>query len=113
MTEWIPRLTRARQHICGQTPTLGARATAAPVAAAAPMVAVPATPAPTPAPAPPVAATVAAPKTVSVRPVPAGYRPAWDDDRLNPMRAKGTAAGEAAMNRKWTQEVPRRLVTGG
>jgi cell division septation protein DedD len=42
--------------------------------------------------------------------VPPGYRPAWQDDRLNPYRAQGTVAGKAAMDLVWTQTVPRRLI---
>lgn len=44
--------------------------------------------------------------------VPPGYTRVWDDDRLNPHRARGTSAGEAAMNRIWTEQVPRVLRTG-
>ncbi|MGC9370211.1 MAG: SPOR domain-containing protein [Paracoccaceae bacterium] len=65
------------------------------------------------------ASTAAAPVTVPrqvVRPapvkIPAGYEPAWKDDRLNPMRAKGTAEGKAQMGLVWTETVPRRLVGG-
>lgn len=46
-------------------------------------------------------------QTVSI---PKGYRPVWKDDRLNPHRAKGTAAGQASMDLVWTQTVPRRLI---
>ncbi|WP_415183785.1 hypothetical protein [Phaeovulum sp.] len=42
--------------------------------------------------------------------IPKGYRPAWDDDRLNPKRAMGTAAGRAQMAQVWTDEVPARLL---
>ena len=42
--------------------------------------------------------------------VPPGYRPVWQDDRLNPYRAHGTVAGKAAMDLVWTQTVPRRLI---
>ncbi len=42
---------------------------------------------------------------------PAGYRAAWDDDRLNPRRGQGTAAGQAQQDQVWTREVPARLVT--
>lgn len=42
--------------------------------------------------------------------VPQGYRPVWQDDRLNPRRAQGTVAGKAAMDLIWTQTVPRRLI---
>lgn len=44
--------------------------------------------------------------------VPRGYRPAWEDDRLNPRRAEGTLAGRDAMNAIWTATVPRRLIDG-
>ncbi len=57
--------------------------------------------------APPVARTAAA---VPASPPP-GYRAAWQDDRLNPNRAVGTAAGQAAQDQVWTREVPARLVT--
>lgn len=42
--------------------------------------------------------------------VPAGYRPVWEDDRLNPRRAQGTVGGKAAMDLVWTDTVPRRLI---
>lgn len=42
--------------------------------------------------------------------IPEGYRPVWQDDRLNPRRAQGTVAGKAAMDLIWTQTVPRRLI---
>ncbi|MGI1663825.1 SPOR domain-containing protein [Palleronia sp. KMU-117] len=41
--------------------------------------------------------------------IPRGYARVWDDDRLNPNRARGTAAGEAQMRAIWTDEVPMRL----
>jgi hypothetical protein len=43
--------------------------------------------------------------------VPAGYEPAWKDDRLNPMRGKGTAEGKAQMDQLWSETVPRRLIS--
>ena len=43
--------------------------------------------------------------------VPGGYRPAWEDDRLNPYRAWQTVEGYRATQRVWTNTVPRHLVT--
>jgi len=51
-----------------------------------------------------------APRTATPPPVPEGYRAAYDDDRLNPMRGVGTAAGDAQQRLIWTNTVPRRLV---
>ncbi|QYK42794.1 MAG: SPOR domain-containing protein [Paracoccaceae bacterium] len=42
--------------------------------------------------------------------VPRGYRLAWQDDRLNPRRGLGTAAGQAAQDGVWSREVPARQV---
>lgn len=91
---WVPQLTADRRQICGQSPSV-APVVAAPVAVAA-----------RPAPA---ARTAHPPHPTGLR-TPRGYSRAWDDDRLNPRRAQGTPEGEAAMNRIWTQEVPRRLI---
>ncbi|MGB0959769.1 MAG: hypothetical protein ACPGVK_05905 [Halocynthiibacter sp.] len=44
---------------------------------------------------------------------PKGYTDVWKDDRLNPLRATGTALGDAQMAQIWTNTVPRRLVGTG
>ncbi len=41
---------------------------------------------------------------------PKGYERAWKDGRLNPLRGKGTAAGQAAQDKVWTREVPAEAV---
>ncbi|MEX5730008.1 hypothetical protein Ga0609869_003361 [Rhodovulum iodosum] len=60
------------------------------------------------------AAAKPAPRVAVQRPaqvaIPKGYKPLWTDDRLNPNRGRGTAAGKAAMDLVWTQTVPRRLI---
>jgi hypothetical protein len=42
--------------------------------------------------------------------VPAGYRFAWEDDRLNPRRGQGTVEGQIAQDQVWTRDVPARAV---
>lgn len=56
-------------------------------------------------------APVATAQRSAPRAIPEGYKPAWEDDRLNPHRARGTSAGEAQMRRVWTDTLPRQLVT--
>ena len=98
-TVWVPQVTRDRKLLCGQTPSL--RAAAAPAKPAPKPVAVRA--------APP--AKVAAPRTRVRSGVPAGFKPAWTDGRLNPNRGPRTARGDAEMALVWTNTVPRRLVS--
>lgn len=42
--------------------------------------------------------------------VPKGYKPAWDDDRLNTKRVHQTLAGKAQMDRIWSETLPRKLI---
>lgn len=42
--------------------------------------------------------------------VPKGYKLAWEDDRLNPLRGVGTAEGQAAQDQVWTRQVPAKPV---
>ncbi|WP_226623465.1 SPOR domain-containing protein [Alloyangia pacifica] len=44
--------------------------------------------------------------------VPSGYRPAWEDDRLNPHRALQTVKGYYDTQRVWTHEVPYASTAG-
>ncbi len=55
----------------------------------------------------PVYASAELPQVV----VPKGYKLAWTDDRLNPQRGVGTAAGQAAQDHIWNQKVPAQLIT--
>lgn len=41
---------------------------------------------------------------------PPGYRAAWTDDRLNPLRGLGTASGQAQQDQVWTRDIPAQLV---
>ena len=41
---------------------------------------------------------------------PRGYKLAWKDDRLNPLRGIGTASGQAQQDQVWTRNIPAVLV---
>jgi len=43
-------------------------------------------------------------------PLPKGYKKAWNDDRLNPLRGVGTTSGKAQMQLVWSNTVPRYLI---
>jgi sporulation related protein len=166
---WVPRVRRNKDLLCGFKPSLSASElaanaadTAAPVGAAVPVapVVTPSIPAlrterpaaqvqtvrsvPRPAPvvearpasslpavapvrapaiytAPPAVRTASPVMAVNIAPalpavkiaVPAGYRQAFRDGRLNAQRGGQTARGEAQMNQVWSQTVPRRLIESG
>ncbi|SFR42169.1 hypothetical protein [Litoreibacter janthinus] len=46
----------------------------------------------------------------SKMPLPKGYKAAWDDGRLNPLRGVGTTSGKAQMGLVWSNTVPRYLI---
>ncbi|EPX79512.1 Calphotin [Salipiger mucosus DSM 16094] len=49
-------------------------------------------------------------RSAEVPTVPAGYRPAWEDDRLNRYRAVQTVQGYYDTQEVWTNDLPRRQV---
>lgn len=55
--------------------------------------------------------TTRAPAVAATIPVPQGYRLAWEDDRLNPLRGQGSARGQAQQDQIWTRKVPSTEVT--
>jgi predicted small lipoprotein YifL len=126
---WAPRLDRDRTPLCGYRPSMSAglgqsagslpeiRPDAPPVildgASVVETAAVPA-PAATSRPGVPRRSDVYASKyagpasspAVAGRRLPQGYKPVWEDGRLNPNRGPRTAEGDVAMRRLWNETVP-------
>lgn len=89
---WIPRVDRDLSLVCGFAPSLAVQ----PVQRVTePSVAQP----------PEIAA---APVKSSKVAIPAGYKAAWTDGRLNAARGPRTESGDAAMGLIWSDSVPMR-----
>ena len=133
VVSWVPRVSRQRTPICGQQPSLVSPdpivvAEAAPVVIT-PQRVVPSVPRRTVqsqkytrshvTPQPRVYQERIVPKHVydaqgnTLPKVPKGYKPAWEDDRLNPHRAHMTRQGYRATQQIWSNTVPRKLLSGG
>lgn len=100
---WVPRITRAREQLCGvQTRSVRRNAPVAAVALASASVS---------------GQTFVGPKSAprkiaearTIRP-PKGYRAMPNMGRLNPLAGVGTLEGRAQMRAIWTDTLPRRLV---
>jgi hypothetical protein len=80
---WVARLDANRQPVCGKTPSLAR-----------------------PLKVEHAVAVSYAPRRTQPKSAAQGFRPAWDDGRLNPHRGPRSAAGDDAMRRIWTDDVP-------
>ena len=100
---WVPRITRAREQLCGaQVNSVRRSAPVAAVALASASVSGDTFVGPKSAPR-----KIAEARTI--RP-PKGFRAIRDMGRLNPRAGVGTLEGRAQMRRIWTDTVPRRLI---
>jgi len=59
----------------------------------------------------PAGPTTLAPVIVATKVGPAGYKPAFDDGRLNPYRGPRASTGDVQQAQVWTNQVPAQLMT--
>ncbi len=86
---WVAQVTRDKSPVCGYAPTFDKGSVVSSGTTAA-------TPAPT--------ARTTQPNTLSAVRLPEGYKPAWSDGRLNPMRGPRLQSGDEQMARVWTAD---------